>query len=73
MALGELICFTVLAPVFDFTAPTMETGLVLVVLMIVSFQVMRTVLKIFEQTEAAVKRFREKRLEQKHGSLDSST
>ena len=73
MALGELICFTVLAPLFDFTAPTIETGLVLVVLMIVSFQVMRTVLKIFEQTEAAVKRFREKRLEQKHGSLDSST
>ena len=52
MSLGELFAFTVLAPVFNFTAPTIETGLVLVVLMVVVFQVMRTVLKIFEASES---------------------
>jgi hypothetical protein len=51
MAAAELISFTVLAPVFDFTAPTLETGLVLVVLVMLSFQIMRTVLAIFEKLE----------------------
>jgi hypothetical protein len=37
--------------VFGFTAPTLETGLVLVVLVMLSFQIMRTVLKIFEKIE----------------------
>jgi cation-transporting ATPase E len=51
MAMAELISFTVLAPVFDFTAPTLETGLVLAVFMMLSFQIMRTVLAIFEKLE----------------------
>jgi cation-transporting ATPase E len=63
MTLGELVCFTLLADVFSFTAPTLETGLVLVVLMIVAFQVMRTVLKIFEGAEALIHRGQEKRRE----------
>ena len=63
MSLCELFAFTVLAPVFNFTAPTVATGLVLLVLLIVSFQVMRTVLKIFERCEAMGKRLWEKRLE----------
>jgi cation-transporting ATPase E len=51
MAAAELISFTVLAPIFGFTAPTLETGLVLVVFMMLSFQIMRTVLAIFEKLE----------------------
>jgi cation-transporting ATPase E len=51
MAAAELISFTVLAPIFNFTAPTLETGLVLVVFMMLSFQIMRTVLAIFEKLE----------------------
>lgn len=65
MALAELICFTVLAPVFSFTAPTLETGLVLVVFMMLSFQIMRTVLTIFEKAEQGIHLLREKQLEQK--------
>ncbi len=61
MGLAELVCFTLLASVFNFTAPTVATGLVLVVLIIVAFQVMRTVLKIFSQTERLVQTVREKR------------
>lgn len=65
MGLSELVAFTVLAPLFNFTAPTIETGLVLVVLIIVSFQVMRTVLKIFERTELFAKKIQEKKQEKK--------
>ncbi len=63
MALAELICFTVLSPVFGFTAPTLETGLVLAVFMMLSFQIMRTVLMVFEKTEFLIGKLREKRLE----------
>ena len=61
MALAELICFTVLSPIFGFTAPTLETGLVLVVFMMLSFQIMRTVLMIFEKTELLIGKLKEKR------------
>ena len=61
MALAELVCFTVLSPVFGFTAPTLETGLVLVVFMMLSFQIMRTVLMIFEKTELLIGKLKEKR------------
>ena len=61
MALAELVCFTVLSPVFGFTAPTLETGLVLAVFMMLSFQIMRTVLMIFEKTELLVGKLKEKR------------
>ena len=61
MALAELVCFTVLSPVFGFTAPTLETGLVLVVFMMLSFQIMRTVLMIFEKTGLLVGKLKEKR------------
>jgi cation-transporting ATPase E len=67
MSLGELLCFTVLAPVFQFTAPTRATGLVLVVLMIVAFQVMRSVLTIFEKAEELVR----KRWDQLHRRKES--
>ena len=63
MTLAELICFTLLAPIFDFTAPTLESGLVLAVLLVVAFQVMRTVLNIFEQTGRLIAKGREKRRE----------
>ncbi len=63
MGLSELVCFTLLSPVFQFTAPTIETGLVLLVLLIVAFQVMRTVLKIFGKAEALTKRLKEKHQE----------
>ena len=63
MALAELVCFTVLSPIFGFTAPTLETGLVLVVFMMLSFQIMRTVLMIFEKTELLIGNLREKRQE----------
>ncbi len=69
MALGELGCFTLLAPIFNFTMPTLKTGLVLVVLMIVTFQVMRTVLKLFEKGENLTARIREKRQEKKERKL----
>ena len=61
MGLAELFAFTVLSPVFGFTAPTLETGLVLAVLMICSFQVMRTVLKVFESTGELIRKARERR------------
>jgi cation-transporting ATPase E len=61
MSLAELFAFTVLSPIFGFTAPTLETGLVLVVLLIVSFQVMRTVLKVFEGSESLIAKARESR------------
>ena len=61
MGLAELFAFTVLSPVFGFTAPTLETGLVLAVLMICSFQVMRTVLKVFEGTGELIRKARERR------------
>ena len=61
MGLAELFAFTVLSPIFGFTAPTLETGLVLVVLLIGSFQVMRTVLKIFERSEALAAKAKERR------------
>ena len=61
MALAELVCFTVLSPVFGFTAPTLKTGLVLAVFMMLSFQIMRTVLMIFEKTELLVGKLKEKR------------
>ena len=60
MSLGEIIAFTVFGDLFNFTAPTIETGLVLVVLIIVAFQVMRTVLKIFEASEAGIRLLRER-------------
>lgn len=63
MALAELICFTVLSPIFGFTAPTLETGLVLAVFMMLSFQIMRTVLMVFEKTELLIGKLKEKRLE----------
>ena len=63
MALAELICFTVLSPIFGFTAPTLETGLVLAVFMMLSFQIMRTVLMVFEKTEFLIGKLKEKRLE----------
>lgn len=66
MSLCELVCFTVLAPVFSFTAPTLETGLVLVVLMIVAFQVMRTVLKVFAGTGTLIRRLQEKHREKEN-------
>lgn len=61
-----MVCFTVLAPVFSFTAPTLETGLVLVVLMIVAFQVMRTVLKVFAGTGTLIRRVQEKHREKEN-------
>lgn len=63
MALAELVCFTVLSPIFGFTAPTLKTGLVLAVFMMLSFQIMRTVLMIFEKTELLIQKLREKRQE----------
>ena len=60
MALAEVICFTVLSSVFGFTAPTLETGLVLAVFIMLSFQIMRTVLMIFEKTELLIGKLREK-------------
>lgn len=66
MGLCELVCFTVLSPIFNFTAPTLETGLVLVVLMIVAFQVMRTVLKVFAGVGTLKRRIRDKRLEKQN-------
>ncbi len=60
MALAELVCFTVLSPIFGFTAPTRETGLVLIVFILLSFQIMRTVLMIFEKTELLIHTVREK-------------
>lgn len=63
MSLAELVCFTLLAPIFNFTAPTLESGLVLAVLVVVAFQVMRTVLNIFERLGRVPGIIREKRLE----------
>ena len=60
MALAELVCFTILSPIFGFTAPTLETGLVLAVFILLSFQIMRTVLMIFEKSELLIHTLREK-------------
>ena len=41
----------------------LKTGLVLAVFMMLSFQIMRTVLMIFEKTELLIQKLREKRQE----------
>jgi len=69
MSLGELTAFTVFGDLFNFTAPTLETGLVLAVLMVVAFQVMRTVLKIFEASETGIRSLREKLRERRPSYL----
>ena len=69
MSLAELVCFTVLSPIFGFTAPTLESGLVLAVLLIVSFQVMRTVLNIFKASEQGLEKLRARRQARKEGAL----
>ena len=67
MALGETVAFTFLGPLFSFTAPTVETGLVLAVLAVVAFQVMRTALQFFEAAETGCRKLRDLWREKRHG------
>ncbi|MDD6023823.1 MAG: cation-translocating P-type ATPase [Oscillospiraceae bacterium] len=60
-ALALIVCFVPLRDIFDFTVPTMETGLVLLVLILVSFQIMRCVLMLFEKAGQLIQTIREKR------------
>ncbi len=71
MTIGELVCFILLAPIFSFTMPTIESGLVLAVLIVVAFQVMRTVLKIFEKSEALAEKLRQKKQSRREKHLPS--
>ena len=67
MALGETVAFTFLGPLFSFTAPTVETGLVLAVLAVVAFQVMRPALQFFEAAETGCRKLRDLWREKRHG------
>ena len=58
MTLALIFCYTVLADLLGYTEPTVATALVLAVFIMLSFQVMRTILQIFEKFEALVMHFR---------------
>ena len=57
-SLALIFSVLVMDPIFDFTMPNIESGLILVVLMMLSFQVMHTVLKLFAKGEQLVIKIR---------------
>ena len=60
MTVALIFCFLVMGPLFNYTAPTIQTGLVLAAMVMLSFQVMRTVLQLLGKTEIWFEALREK-------------
>ena len=60
MALGVIICFAALGPVFDFVALDVGSALILGVLLVLAIFMMQTILKLFNFGDRLIERLRMK-------------